>query len=200
MEDDSLVSRLDLRTPSTQISDYQGSSRISRAQDNFFNNLDRISAEEDDYPDDLATIYDDEDGDGEFSEVRPISAPSQASFLAEDIPFDDYYENNNDTFLTNDGMLVEPAYESPNYNVYSLNPRTVPPFFDTTTHRDTYTWKYTIPERHRVDDYDERFNRQAQLPPFEDETTNKATYLPHELIFNMPRWAQLGLPFKSSKF
>jgi hypothetical protein len=118
-----------------------------------------------------------------LSSIRPVSAPSHASFLNESLASiqqeDDYIDDNNysDVFVNDYSQSV---YENQSYNYGQ--PRTVPPFYDTTTHRDEYTWKYTIPDRYIDDDYEEFYNRQDELPEFNNETTHRETYQEFELI------------------
>lgn len=127
------------------------------------------------YDDELATLYDDTSDEPDI--IRPISAPSQASF------FDDYPESiRQDYDDFND--LDEYIYEEPlPYNfTYNAQPRTVPPFYDSTTHRETYTWKYTLPERFDDSYYDEQYGMRSELPEFQDETTHRETYQNFEFL------------------
>lgn len=75
-----------------------------------------------------------------------------------------------------------PAYKDRPYYFYDVNLRTVPPFYDSTTHREDYVWKYPIPDIYEGDYYNDQYRSQADLPAFEGETTNRATYRQFELV------------------
>ncbi|CAD5234662.1 unnamed protein product [Bursaphelenchus xylophilus] len=101
-----------------------------------------------------------------------------------DLDYEDY-EGINDFDSTYYSIRPVSSYNgsyqfyNPYNSYYSLyRPyRTVPPFYDTTTHREHFTWKHA-PSNRRYQVEDDR----ATLPPFEDETTHRAHFPGHYIL------------------